>query len=305
MNSLINVPDSRPVSGARALGLAALSLLLSPAYWLAARVHGGPGLGVHLACVRTGFKLLVKKPGRHHARWIYYPMDSTRYIEIEFALREAGQFQKWLDVSSPRQLAALLLPRHRQASAMFLNPDTADIAETRQMTDLLGLKCETMGATVDAFSTDAKFDFITCVSVLEHIPDDSGALKKIWELLAPGGRFLLTIPVAADGGIQRISRDPYGVLQPHENGGFFFQRFYSAALVHDLQAITGAPLVSEIWGERERGWLQDNFDRKRRNPAYPVWREPYDIAKNWRKFDSIDTLPGEGVFCAVYSKPAR
>jgi SAM-dependent methyltransferase len=303
MDSTINVPARPPLSGAGAICLAAQSALLSPFYLLAAWLKGGPGLSVHWSCAETGLKLLVRKPRKHHARWIYYPLDSTRYFEIPFALRHAGQFEKWLDVSSPRQLAALLLPRHPRASAVLLNPDAVDLAETREMAGLLGLTCETAGARIDEFESNSKFDLITCLSVLEHIPDDAGALKKMWQMLSPGGRFILTVPASAEGGTQRISQDPYGLHQATEGDGYFFQRFYSPRQIRDLESITGAPLAREVWGERQNGWLQASFERKRLNPAYPVWREPYDMAANWRQFDTIEALPGEGVWCAVYAKP--
>ncbi len=38
------------------------------------------------------------------------------------------------------------------------------------------------------------FPFITCISVIEHIPDDIAAVKGINKLLAPGGYLVLTCP---------------------------------------------------------------------------------------------------------------
>jgi len=39
-----------------------------------------------------------------------------------------------------------------------------------------------------------QFDFITCISVLEHIPDRAQAVKAMFFLLKPGGHLLLTFP---------------------------------------------------------------------------------------------------------------
>ena len=39
-----------------------------------------------------------------------------------------------------------------------------------------------------------RFDAITCVSVLEHIPDHRAAFSGMWNRLAEGGHLLLTIP---------------------------------------------------------------------------------------------------------------
>ena len=41
---------------------------------------------------------------------------------------------------------------------------------------------------------DRKFDMITCVSVLEHIPQYDSAIASMAALLAPGGRLVFTFP---------------------------------------------------------------------------------------------------------------
>ena len=38
------------------------------------------------------------------------------------------------------------------------------------------------------------FDSIVCLNVLEHIPDDRGALRRFHDLLEPGGKLLLLVP---------------------------------------------------------------------------------------------------------------
>lgn len=41
---------------------------------------------------------------------------------------------------------------------------------------------------------DGRYDLIALFDVLEHIPDDKGALAELARKLAPGGRLLLTVP---------------------------------------------------------------------------------------------------------------
>lgn len=41
---------------------------------------------------------------------------------------------------------------------------------------------------------DKKFDFITCISVLEHIPDHKDALRGMFKLLNKDGCLLITVP---------------------------------------------------------------------------------------------------------------
>jgi len=44
------------------------------------------------------------------------------------------------------------------------------------------------------FPCTEEFDLILALDVLEHIEDDRGAVDRVTELLAPGGRFLVTVP---------------------------------------------------------------------------------------------------------------
>jgi len=39
-----------------------------------------------------------------------------------------------------------------------------------------------------------RFDSVVCLNVLEHIADDAGALRRMGELLAPGGRVIVLVP---------------------------------------------------------------------------------------------------------------
>ena len=46
----------------------------------------------------------------------------------------------------------------------------------------------------DADAVEGPFDAIVCFNVLEHIADDAGTLRRLRELLAPGGALLLLVP---------------------------------------------------------------------------------------------------------------
>ena len=41
---------------------------------------------------------------------------------------------------------------------------------------------------------DESFDLVTCLDVLEHVPEDERALAELWRVTVPGGHLLVTVP---------------------------------------------------------------------------------------------------------------
>jgi SAM-dependent methyltransferase len=187
-----------------------------------------------------------------------------------------------------------------------VNPDPHDLAITRSMVDALGLtgRCGLHACAIDAAPwPDASFDLVTCMSVLEHIPDDLAAVRAIWRLLKPGGRLLLTVPCAVRESEQYIDRNEYGVLEPDADGLVFWQRFYDEArLAAQVFSVTGPPARRSFYGEKERGSFQRNAAWKRSDPRYPIWREPLMMAREYASFPSAAALPGEGVAALEFVK---
>jgi 2-polyprenyl-3-methyl-5-hydroxy-6-metoxy-1,4-benzoquinol methylase len=66
----------------------------------------------------------------------------------------------------------------------------------------LGVKAQPRYVIADARDTklpDASFDVITCISVLEHIPEWTRSVNEISRLLRPNGLFVLTFDVEHSG----------------------------------------------------------------------------------------------------------
>lgn len=309
----LQAPRLPPPTRTQVLTLGLAGLVLSPLYWMLACCRDVPGLAFRAQCFRLGLRLLPKLHGRIDAKTVFfllcYPMDSTRYFEFDFAWRALAVplSEKYLDVSSPRFFFTLLLLRHKNLTADLLNPDKADLLETDRLLGATGLRprCrlhDTIIANTPLAS--ASFDVITSLSVVEHIPEDRQAIQKMWELLKPGGRLLLTVPCAARTSEQYIDHDEYGVLGAGVDGYVFWQRFYDEALLRErIFSVTGEPCHARIFGERTAGLFRKNSDRKWTERYYPFWREPCMVGEEYTCFDSLNNLPGEGVIAMEFIKP--
>jgi SAM-dependent methyltransferase len=239
-------------------------------------------------------------------------MDSTRYFEFHEVWKRLNglAFTSYLDVSSPRLMPLFLLKSARGATAELINADPGDLRETEQLANALRLesRCEFFnGILENAGFTPASFDLITCLSVLEHIPEDNAALETIWSLLRPGGKLILTLPCMSLPLEQYISDNQYGVLKPGDDGYTFWQRYYDRErLESSIYSVTGMPAHVSVYGEKRCGFFFRNASMKRLlGSLYPFWREPYMMATEYQSFSSTDELPGEGVAMLEFIKPGE
>lgn len=287
-------------------------ILVSPIYLVMAGIAGGPGIGIHLRCAAIGARLLLTghmSLSRCY-NYLFFPMDSTRYFEFPEVLNGLAHvpFNNYLDVSSPRLVLLMLLMRNKAAAATILNPDNADLQKTVRLAASLGLtnRCRFVDKTIEKTEfAPGTFDLITCISVLEHIPSDKEAVERMWSLLRPGGRLVLTLPCMAQPLEQYISNNDYGVLSPESDGYTFWQRYYDEKRLKEIIFnITGPPAKTVVYGERSPGLFYRNASMKRLlGPLYPFWREPYMMATEYRYFKTIDELPGDGVVMLEFVKP--
>lgn len=286
-------------------------VLLSPLYFVMAQIAGAPGSGFHLRCVATGACLLLT--GRASLKtcynFLFSPMDSTRYFEFHEVWKSVKglAFTRYLDVSSPRLMPLFLLKAVPGATAELINPDSSDLRETEKLANALGLKsrCEFFNGILDNSGfTPASFDLITCISVLEHIPQDEAAIETMWALLRPGGKLILTLPCMSRPLEQYISHNQYGVLNPGDDGYTFWQRYYDRERMESsIYSITGMPARIAVYGEKKSGFFFRNASMKRLlGSLYPFWREPYMMATEYQLFSSTDELPGEGVVILEFIK---
>jgi SAM-dependent methyltransferase len=296
----------------RLLGRALRGIVLTPAYWLLAHFYRTPGLQFRLDCTLLGLRLLVGRKGSVSytdiRRLLFLPMDSTRYFEFAFVWDALSKLSpvRYLDVSSPHAFPIVLLLKKPTLLGELLNPDVSDLTSTAGLIKALALedRCGLKSSLIDAAPFEARsFDVITSISVVEHILQDTEAIQKMWGLLKPGGRLLLTLPCAAEASERYNNRNEYGLVKPDEEGNFFFYRLYDErSLEERIFSVTGQPRRRAIYGERSSGLLLRNLDRKMADPLYPYWEEPYMMGRDFRYFESLGDLPGDGVIGLEFEK---
>lgn len=312
--TFIRVPQRRRTSTLGMLLFAVKTALLSPLCAIAALFTSVPGMRFRARCFGLGLRALFglrrRLPLTTIFDLLFLPMDSTRYFEFDFAWSSlmACPGGRYLDVSSPRLLPIILLDRRSDLDADLINPDPKDLANTARLVDLLAAqdRCRLHKLVIGDAPFDVEtFDVISSISVLEHIPDDIESLRRIWSFLKPGGILVLTVPCMARSSEQFIDRNEWGVLEQDENGQVFWQRYYDQSLLEQrIFSVVGTPQRISVFGETVAGSFLANATRKRADPHYPYWREPYMVASEYEYFSCVDALPGEGVIGMVFVKPS-
>jgi 2-polyprenyl-6-hydroxyphenyl methylase/3-demethylubiquinone-9 3-methyltransferase len=98
-----------------------------------------------------------------------------------------------LDVGCGGGLLSEALAREgAQVTALDLSPDLIEIAKLHLLES--GLKVDYRLQSVEALadSEPGSFDAITCMEMLEHVPDPGSVLAACEKLLKPGGRIFLS-----------------------------------------------------------------------------------------------------------------
>lgn len=112
-----------------------------------------------------------------------------RYVADRMPLRGA----RVLDVGcGGGLLSEALAGEGAEVTAIDLAPDLLKIARLHGLES--GVKVDYRQATVEALALDApgSFDAVTCMEMLEHVPDPASVLRACATLLRPGGRLFLS-----------------------------------------------------------------------------------------------------------------
>jgi SAM-dependent methyltransferase len=144
----------------------------------------------------------------HH--WWY--RGRRRVIRAELDRLPLPEHAQVLDAGcgSGRTLEELV--QYGEVSGLELNEDAAEVARGRGLGEVRIARLEEIPWE------DDRFDLITCLDVLEHVPDDREALTELKRVSKPGGWLLATVPA-------------YQALwSSHDNANHHFRRYERATL---------------------------------------------------------------------------
>jgi SAM-dependent methyltransferase len=120
----------------------------------------------------------------HH--WWY--RGRRRVIRAELDRLPLPPGARVLDAGCGSGRTLVELVNYGEVSGIELNTDAARLASDR------GLGEVRVGRLEELPWEDGTFDLITCLDVIEHVPDDVAALRELRRVARPGGWLLVTAP---------------------------------------------------------------------------------------------------------------
>ena len=221
-----------------------------------------------------------------------------RAIEYPWILRElqVGADQRLIDVGSGNSVFPLFVHSKTGAAVHCVDFDRTVLRLERYAEQCgLGESLRNGRLVVQQISSlpfaypDGYFDCLSCVSTIEHSPDDSdtATMAELMRLVKPGGRLAFSVPIANRHTDVYVKSDVYD----RKFGGapVFYERHYDSVSIYErLIGPSGATLLSlQAFGE-------PGFEFGRRI-AYRKWIGLGGLLKPWRW-----TMPG---FAHRFIKP--
>jgi SAM-dependent methyltransferase len=144
----------------------------------------------------------------HH--WWYRGRRRVIRAELDRLPLPAGARVLDAGCGSGRTLQELV--DYGEVSGVELNTDAAALARGRALGEVQ------VGRLEELPWEDESFDLITCLDVIEHVPDDAAALTELRRVCRPGGWLLVTVPA-------------YQALwSQHDEANHHYRRYSRAAL---------------------------------------------------------------------------
>jgi SAM-dependent methyltransferase len=120
----------------------------------------------------------------HH--WWY--RGRRRIIRAELDRLALPVGSRVLDAGCGSGRTLVELADYGEVTGIELNDEAAELARDRGLGEVV------VGRLEELPWDDGTFDLITCLDVIEHVPDDVGALRELLRVSRPGGWLLVTVP---------------------------------------------------------------------------------------------------------------
>jgi SAM-dependent methyltransferase len=132
------------------------------------------------------YSIMYKVEGKH---WWFVGRRRIIAGFVEKVCRDLGKAQpRILDVGCGTGANLQMLGRFGAAEGVDVSTDALDFCRAR------GLAEVKQGAAESLPFTDASFDLVTGLDVVEHLDDDVAGLREIRRVLRPDGRAVLFVP---------------------------------------------------------------------------------------------------------------
>ena len=156
-----------------------------------------------------------------------------------------------------------------------MDADLADMAQ--QKADSLNLaNIRFLVRNYDEAPPTKAFGLIFCADVLEHIPDDLGAIRCFRELLEPGGHLVVHVPCT--GTWQLVCSCPGsrhsdpGHVRPEYNEQELTELLAQGGFSNIVVNRTFGPFGEAAFELNSLAWQHASLDRVvRRRPFFPSW----------------------------------
>jgi len=210
----------------------------------------------------------------HH--WWY--RGRRRVIRAELDRLPLPEHARVLDAGCGSGRTLVELVDYGAVSGIELNTDAASLARDRELGEVR------VGRLEELPWDDATFDLITCLDVIEHVPDDVAALAELWRVCRPGGWLLVTVPAyqalwsrhdEANHHYRRYSRSM--LRGSARAGGFQVERLTS------FNSLLLAPAAAVRLAQRRMGTHNGYTNDLELGPAWlnDVLERPLALEANW------------------------
>ncbi len=152
-------------------------------------MRGFPGRELSLDPRRSQFE-------RAYARLLGAPANGLRIRLRRVLPATDGRYQTILDAGCGSAVFSFeLAKRHPEATVVGVDSDAGLVARAQEIASRAGLhNCSFQQGDVTTLGFSGAFDLALSVDNLEHVTDDVGAMRTLWQTLRPGGTLVVHVP---------------------------------------------------------------------------------------------------------------